>query len=318
MNIAVLMSTYNGEKYLTDQIKSIFEQDDLNKSVRITLFIRDDSSNDNTLSIIDQLKKKYRIVLLKDNLNNIGYINSFFELIKSAKADYYFLSDQDDIWGKKKVVTHLNSYQENSSNEPILIYTDMLKFGKATGTFFEDAKMNKRIFEDFRKVIFEPRLSGCLMSFNKSMRDKIINALKLRIHTRHISGHDTFIVRIAAFSGRVKFVQGTSPINNIMNYRVSGQNISARKRTRLRASLDNCQWYNEHMDFAMIMLTYQKILHLSTDKILFLKKLQRINESKFFISRLLKGLSLIKYQKNTIYKVVWLIWLLWKPGSKSL
>lgn len=318
MNIAVLMSTYNGEKYLTDQITSIFEQKDLNKSIHITLFIRDDGSSDHTVSIIEQLSKKYRIILLKDNLNNIGYVNSFFELIKSITADYYFLSDQDDIWGSKKVITHLNCYQESSCNEPTLIYTDLIKFGEATGTFFKDAGMDKRIFEDFRKVIFEPRLNGCLMSFNKEMRDVIASALKLIDSRKHISGHDTFIVRIAAFSGKVKFAQGTSSTHDIMNYRVAGQNISAKKRNRLRALLDNCRWYSEHIDFATMMLTNQKLLSLDPDKIDFLYQLQEINETKFFLKRFFKGLSLIRYQKNTTYKAVWIIWLLWKPQSKSL
>ena len=91
--ILVLMSTYNGEKYVDTQIKSVLNQ----KNVNVKIYIRDDGSSDKTVDII----KKYndeRITFFEGQ--NKGATDSFFELIKKAPLDfdYYAFCDQDDYW----------------------------------------------------------------------------------------------------------------------------------------------------------------------------------------------------------------------------
>lgn len=86
MKIAVLMSTYNGHKYLDKQLKSIAEQTVVN---HLTLYIRDDGSKDDTFDIIDKWKNKINIVLYKEK--NAGPAMSFWQLLMKSevKADYY-------------------------------------------------------------------------------------------------------------------------------------------------------------------------------------------------------------------------------------
>ena len=72
MKIAILMSTYNGEKYLDEQLESIFKQ---NINAKITLYVRDDGSTDSTIAIIQQWKQKLDIVLYKEK--NLGPAGSF-------------------------------------------------------------------------------------------------------------------------------------------------------------------------------------------------------------------------------------------------
>ena len=92
--VAVLMSTYNGENYIKEQIESIFNQ----KGVIVKLYVRDDGSKDRTLEIL----KDYNVNLEKGT--NIGYIKSFMWLIKNVPfADYYALADQDDVWDEDKL-----------------------------------------------------------------------------------------------------------------------------------------------------------------------------------------------------------------------
>ena len=94
------MSTYNGERYLREQIDSILQQID----VEIELIIRDDGSNDGTVQIIEEYASKYPCISYYCG-DNVGVGKSFMELLKNAPtADYYAFSDQDDVWLKDKLI----------------------------------------------------------------------------------------------------------------------------------------------------------------------------------------------------------------------
>ena len=98
--VQVLLSTYNGEKYLQEQIESIIRQED----VEISLLIRDDGSCDKTIEIIENLKRKNSNIIYYSG-NNLGPARSFMDLInKSGNFDYYAFSDQDDVWKSKKLI----------------------------------------------------------------------------------------------------------------------------------------------------------------------------------------------------------------------
>lgn len=94
MKVIVLMSTYNGEKYLKEQIDSILNQ----VKVEVFLMIRDDGSSDNTIAILKEYERQNRnIKIIKGK--NIGVGNSFMQLLyNSAEAEYYAFADQDDVW----------------------------------------------------------------------------------------------------------------------------------------------------------------------------------------------------------------------------
>lgn len=117
-NILVMMSAYNGEKYIEDQIKSILEQ---TIGIQVHLRIRDDGSNDDTIRVIQRAADKYgdRIEVIKGE--NIGYNASFFALINGADGyDYYALSDQDDIWLPSKLEAAIKALECEDVNMPLL------------------------------------------------------------------------------------------------------------------------------------------------------------------------------------------------------
>ncbi|MEE3392590.1 MAG: glycosyltransferase family 2 protein [Lachnospiraceae bacterium] len=102
--IVVLMSTYNGSRYLKEQLDSIFSQDVEDHHVSLKLLVRDDGSKDATLSILQLYKKKYPFKIEYYSGKNLGVIGSFFDLMKKAEdADYYAFSDQDDVWDSDKL-----------------------------------------------------------------------------------------------------------------------------------------------------------------------------------------------------------------------
>ena len=99
--VAILMSTYNGERYLREQIDSL-----LNQTYKDwKLYIRDDKSTDGTVSIIEGYVRVYpdQIVYKSDGFGNLGAGCSFMQLLSSIDSDYYMFCDQDDVWMEDKI-----------------------------------------------------------------------------------------------------------------------------------------------------------------------------------------------------------------------
>lgn len=120
--VNIILSTYNGEKYLKAQLESILEQTFTN----IVIYIRDDGSSDNTVKIIEEYQKKYsthKIVLLKDEEGNLGYVKSFLKILRCCEsADYYAFCDQDDYWLPNKIERAVQFFEKQDENK-CLLYT---------------------------------------------------------------------------------------------------------------------------------------------------------------------------------------------------
>lgn len=98
--ISVVMATYNGAKYIKEQLESIFNQ----SVTPDEIIISDDCSKDSTLKILEDYKNEVSIpITINVNKENIGYIKNFKLAISRAKGDYIFLCDQDDVWEKNKI-----------------------------------------------------------------------------------------------------------------------------------------------------------------------------------------------------------------------
>ena len=123
MKVTILMSTYNGENFLAEQIESIQQQ----TYTDWTLLIRDDGSKDKTRDLIKRFASEDdRIVFINpDQTENLGVIKSFFTLLKYQESDYYLFSDQDDTWLPEKLSLQLEKASHYSSAKPLLVYTDL-------------------------------------------------------------------------------------------------------------------------------------------------------------------------------------------------
>ena len=117
--ILILLSSYNGHKFLAEQLDSLFCQEECT----LKLLVRDDGSTDSTVDVLHSYQQKYpdKIDIIKGN--NIGWKKSFFELIKIAynqypNFDYYAFADQDDIWLSDKLSSAIKAlilYQNDSA-----------------------------------------------------------------------------------------------------------------------------------------------------------------------------------------------------------
>lgn len=163
--ICVLLSSYNGEKYIKEQIESILNQ----KDVDVIILIRDDGSKDSTVTIIQELCKSHNNIRLIVGAN-IGYINSFNFLVEYAnkyyrEIEYFAFSDQDDIWYNNKLKNAIDNLKQISKNEPQLYASNSMKVnakGEDIGYF-----MNKEPIFNRKNVLRMQLLQGCSMVFNR-------------------------------------------------------------------------------------------------------------------------------------------------------
>ena len=188
--IAVLMSTYNGNKYLEAQLQSIMWQND----VDFILMIRDDGSSDNTNDIIDQWMMNYpeQIVKLDDDLGNLGAANSFMYLLDYSlehypEIQYFAFADQDDVWLRDKLKRGIE-YLRKSDNAA-LYYSKKTIVDENLNEMAKDEVPYRDSFLQFLSI---SNASGCTFIFNRSLAEECIPKPKDSIIL-----HDAWIFRMA-------------------------------------------------------------------------------------------------------------------------
>lgn len=166
--VAILMSTYNGEKYIKEQLESLLAQ----TYQKIEIYIRDDGSKDNTVNIVKQYQGKFDNIVLIEG-KNIGFIDSFFELLKACKyADYYAYCDQDDVWMEEKIERAVNSLKKTDSNKPVLYFSNS-DYYDGHMNFLATAEKNK--LYNFRNSLVECVTQGMTMVVNNTTRKMIVD-----------------------------------------------------------------------------------------------------------------------------------------------
>ena len=176
--IEILLSTYNGEKYLDEQIRSIINQTYTNW----ILTIRDDGSTDKTTEIITKFTKEYpdKIKLLYAGVTkNIGVIHSFETLLAHSSADYVMFSDQDDIWLSEKVEKTLKKMREIESinpNTPIVVCCDLYVVNQGlkivSESYWKYVKLRPELLLKNKKYFVTTNfVTGCTMLINKKAKE---------------------------------------------------------------------------------------------------------------------------------------------------
>lgn len=234
--VQVLLSTYNGEKYLKEQIESILKQEE----VEISILVRDDGSSDKTIEILEEISKNNTNIKFYKGENK-GPARSFMELVqKSEEADYYAFADQDDIWETKKIISAINKL--NNSDMPELYVSSV--------TIVDENLNNIENKEIQGKFTFEGEMIknfayGCTQVFNKKLRD-IINLYE----PQYIIMHDSWITRVCyAIGGNVvidknSYIKYRQHSNNVVGYKDGGIKklkkqfkIAFKEKTKMRVNI---------------------------------------------------------------------------------
>lgn len=208
--VAVIMSTYNGERYLQEQLESVLRQTYHN----IDIYIRDDGSTDETVKILHRYAKKNPRIHLELG-KNIGYAPSFLKALANARGyDYYAFCDQDDVWLDFKIeqaIKILDSYQPD---QPIL-YGSSYDYYDAELNFIKHASSPKRL-DSFSISTMEGLTLGTCMVINHAAQK-----LLLRVDASKISMHDCLAYTICVAMGKIVY----DPTPTI-KYRRTGDNAS--------------------------------------------------------------------------------------------
>lgn len=217
--ISVAMATYNGEKYIREQLESILKQ--LNEDDEI--IISDDGSTDNTINIIKSFDDK-RIKIFDGPRN--GVKQNFANAIEKCNGKYIFLSDQDDIWMNNKVNIVLKNFEKENCR---CIVHDCIVF---------DSNNNDNIFDSFYKYrnsgsgiiknIWKNTYIGCCMAFKGDLKKSILPI------PNNIEMHDQWIGLISEKKGRTLFIN-----NKLIRYRRHSDNLSKLEHHNLIKMIKN-------------------------------------------------------------------------------
>jgi glycosyltransferase involved in cell wall biosynthesis len=215
VKVTVLMSTYNGESFLSDQLASIRDQ----VGVEVALVIRDDGSVDRTLEIISEASNVMKITLIKGE--NLGPARGFFELMKlPVKSDFVALADQDDIWLPDKLLRAVSKIG-NNSNLPVMYCSNVSLYIDD----FNTAQPTKLPMPSLPSSFFQNSSMGCTMVLNKA-------ACKMvqRFSGNNMVMHDWYFFLVVLMMGKVCFDRNTT-----MYYRIHPrQAVGWKKNNKIR------------------------------------------------------------------------------------
>ena len=195
-SVVVLLSTYNGEKYINEQIDSIFNQE---FDGIINVLIRDDGSSDETVNILRQCPQYRTGELMLNTAHNVGPQKSFLKLIQEVddKYDYYFFSDQDDIWDDNKIKAAVDSLKTIST--PAISCCNYRLTDSELNVVLERSIEQKPSFTPIRNLLYN-EIPGCCMALNKPLMDKL-----KEIQIDNVMMHDSMALLLATYIGEVVY-----------------------------------------------------------------------------------------------------------------
>lgn len=243
--VSVVMATYNGAAYINEQLNSIIEQSVLPDEIVIV----DDCSKDNTVQIIENFIRNNNHIIYKfdTNLQNEGYIRTFFKAIEKAEGDIIILCDQDDIWLPNKVFDILKAF--SLFPDMLSIHYDISIMDNSKQIIVEKVNKYKKE-EKYSCFHFCKKLNYCGMSsaFSNQIKEDI-----LKLNVSLLPTHDWIVHAIALVKG------GFYVSNKINAYRRAHDSNAA-------LSLDNVKvergGIEQRVDIVRNYYNYYKLLEM--------------------------------------------------------
>ncbi|MFL1676655.1 glycosyltransferase family 2 protein [Paenibacillus dendritiformis] len=234
--VQVLLSAYNGELYITEQIQSILRQ----SYPHISILVRDDGSSDRTVELLQPFIEAYpdRIQLIGGS--NIGVVASFFELLRQSdpQADYFCFCDQDDVWLDHKIESAQRLLKTYSGKEPAMVFT---------ATELTDNHLQKQGLwpkapskpPSFYNALIQNIAVGATITINKAARDLFLNFSSVDHHK--VIMHDWWFYLIVSAFGHVVYDSDPS-----MLYRQHGNNVIGGSNSPLSKVQQKLRSYLKH------------------------------------------------------------------------
>ena len=177
--IAILLATYNGEKYLREQIDSLLVQ----SYQHWHLYVHDDGSTDGTLEIIRSYIQQHpdKMTLL-DYPSQGGACRNFLSMLKHVEAPYYMFCDQDDVWLSEKIAQSMAAMQEQESQQPkrpVVVCTDLFitdeQLAVTEKSMFAYLSVHPEYIRNFNDSGASAVVTGCTMLFNQKAKESCLD-----------------------------------------------------------------------------------------------------------------------------------------------
>lgn len=218
IKVSVCVTTYNGEKYIKEQISSILNQIELDDEI----IVSDDGSTDNTLGIIESFNDK-RITITKSHIarstKKTGYEDKLFRIFENfrnsfrhSSGEYIFLSDQDDVWfpGKYSIIKKHLIKNHLVVHDAILLSDNKSINGKR---FFKLTNLKEF---NYANTLFSNPYLGCCMAFRRSVGEIAFH------ESFRVIPHDTWITLVSIIRKFNIFITNEA----LIQYRIHGNNSS--------------------------------------------------------------------------------------------
>lgn len=290
--VDILLATFEGSKYLEEQLESILAQSHL----YLHLWVRDDGSSDQTLSILQKWTQTYpQKMTLLPTKEHFGVKGNFSELMKQSQAPYIMFADQDDKWLPNKVEVSLNQLKtmetQYGPHLPLLVHTDLKvvdhnletianSFWRYAGLKPKQASLNRLLSQNI--------ITGCTILMNRALVNSAYPIPKEAIM------HDWWLALIASCLGHIQFIDQPTLL-----YRQHNSNDIGAKKYGLWPFLHKSS-SQTHQKTQCIQQTYQQAgcllrrfgQSIPVEKQTLLKAYQELEN----LSYLKKKHHLIKYQ----------------------
>lgn len=215
--VSIAMATYNGERFLREQLDSLLAQTYRN----FELVITDDGSTDNTQLILAEYAQKDNRIKWQRSTHDMGFIDNFTGAISLCGGDIIFLCDQDDVWYSDKLTKHVACYQDPNIawvyNEVRLVNEQGVSQGYMTDTFPEYYGKKRRWILNY---VWGSCILGCATSYRASLVHSVLPP------DMNASAHDSWI-QLAIWPAKPFVIQRV-----LQDYRIHSLNTSDFKLSR--------------------------------------------------------------------------------------
>ena len=207
--VTVVLATYNGEKYLREQLDSLLAQ----KGVKVSILVRDDGSKDGTKRILDEYQEKGMLTWYTGEHLNVQ--KGYLDLLKhSGETDYYAFSDQDDVWDDDKLLIAVTELDELPQDKPTMYYCGQRLVDENLKLISIHKIASDR--SDHTNFLIS-NVAGCTAVFNKKLVDAVNKA-----DPEFILMHDSWLFKVCLALGGSYYADSSAHIN----YRQHGNNVA--------------------------------------------------------------------------------------------
>ena len=292
--VDIVLATYNGEKYLSEQLDSIIAQS--HQDWR--LLISDDGSTDDTLLLLERYAAHDERILLVNKTSQGGVVKNFSKALEHVTSNYIMFSDQDDFWLPDKVLYTLEmliSNEKSSENMPLLVFTDLIVVDEdlkiIKRSFYTDNNINPLNNLDTRYLLWRSTVYGCTVMFNKALYEVAMP------FATEVTMHDQWFALRASLTGRVLYLD-----ESYIYYRQHANNVvGGRKRSfaeRLKFTFISIKKIKKaaYLTSETVVTIFGKRERLFFSKLIFVRK----NVLPYFCERRIYSLLFVVYYLLTM------------------